>query len=140
MTVTLSIFGIAFAAFCVWLTVRIINRRERWAKWTLAGVIVGLPVLYVASFGPACWIASHTVRFDSSYDSIPVAYWPIGRMTLMENIVGDCLLRYAQFGMKTDAWISIPTSSDGFRLVIFGDSVTAANDRDSLLAKPEMSD
>jgi len=23
--------GIAFAAFCIWLTVRIVNRRERWA-------------------------------------------------------------------------------------------------------------
>jgi len=28
------------AAFCVWLTVRIVNRRERWAKWTLAFAIV----------------------------------------------------------------------------------------------------
>jgi len=51
---TPTILAIAFAAFCVWLTVRIVNRRERWAKWMLAGVI-GLPVLYVASFRPACW-------------------------------------------------------------------------------------
>jgi len=27
-----AIIGIAFAAFCVWLAVRIVNRRERWAK------------------------------------------------------------------------------------------------------------
>ena len=38
MLLALSIFGVTFAAFCVWLTVRIISRRERWAKWTLAGV------------------------------------------------------------------------------------------------------
>jgi hypothetical protein len=59
MALALMIFGIAFAAFCVWLTVRIVNRRERWAKRTLAGV-VGVPMLYVASIGPACWISSWT--------------------------------------------------------------------------------
>ena len=44
----LAALGVAFAAFCVWLTVRIINRRERWAKWTLA-VMLSLSVLYVLS-------------------------------------------------------------------------------------------
>ena len=57
MAILLPALPIAFGAFCVWLIVRIVNRRERWAKWTLAGV-VGVPVLYVASFGPACWFAS----------------------------------------------------------------------------------
>jgi hypothetical protein len=58
MEIVLPALAVAFAAFCVWLAVRIINRRDRWAKWTLAAV-VGLPVLYVASFGPACWLRSH---------------------------------------------------------------------------------
>jgi hypothetical protein len=53
MAMLLAALGVVFAAFGVWLIVRIVNRRERWAKWTLATVI-GLPVLYVASFGPAC--------------------------------------------------------------------------------------
>jgi hypothetical protein len=50
MAIALLIFGVAFAAFCVWLTVRIVNRRERWAKWTAAGVV--LFVLYPLSVGP----------------------------------------------------------------------------------------
>jgi cytochrome bd-type quinol oxidase subunit 1 len=54
MAITLGVFGVAFAAFCVWLVVRIINRRERWAKWTLA-MMIGLPALYVLSIGPAAW-------------------------------------------------------------------------------------
>ncbi|MBS0264216.1 MAG: hypothetical protein JSS02_19925 [Planctomycetes bacterium] len=57
MTILLPALTVSFAAFCVWLTVRIVNRRERWAKRTLAGV-VGLPALYVLSFGPACWLDS----------------------------------------------------------------------------------
>ena len=57
MIFALAIFGVSFAAICIWLTVRIINRHERWAKWTLA-MVLGVPVLYVASFGPACWLTS----------------------------------------------------------------------------------
>ena len=61
MAFVLPALAVAFAAFCIWLTVRIVNRREQWAKWTLAAV-VGLPVLYVLSFGPAhvlSWPSSH---------------------------------------------------------------------------------
>ena len=58
MTNFFPALAVAFAAFCVWLTVRIVNLRERWAKRTLAAV-VGVSVVYVASFGPACWLVSH---------------------------------------------------------------------------------
>jgi hypothetical protein len=54
----IAIFGttaVAFTALCLWLTMRIYNRRERWAKRTLAAVI-GAPVLYVLRIGPAAWI------------------------------------------------------------------------------------
>ncbi|HEY3965188.1 MAG TPA: hypothetical protein VGM05_11605 [Planctomycetaceae bacterium] len=60
MTILLPVLAVVFAAFCVWLTVRIVNRRERWAKWTLAGA-VGVPVLYVASFGPIVWLADREI-------------------------------------------------------------------------------
>ena len=73
MTLILIILVVAFPALCVWLIVRIVNRRERWAKRTLAAV-VGVPVLYVASFGPACWITSWT---DIGARVIPIAYFPI---------------------------------------------------------------
>jgi len=36
MTILLPTLGVAFAAACVWLGVRFVNRRERWAKSTLA--------------------------------------------------------------------------------------------------------
>ena len=53
MSIVLPTLAASFAALCIWLTVRIVNRQERWAKWTLA-VVVGLPVLHALSFGPAC--------------------------------------------------------------------------------------
>jgi hypothetical protein len=42
MTILLPALAVACAAFCVWLAVRIMNRRERWAKRTLT-LLVGLP-------------------------------------------------------------------------------------------------
>ncbi|MBI3861955.1 MAG: hypothetical protein HY290_08660 [Planctomycetia bacterium] len=59
--ILLPTLAVSFAAVCIWLTVRIVNRRERWAKWT-AVTVVGLPVLYVASFGPVYWLL-----FSSGY-------------------------------------------------------------------------
>lgn len=55
----LAVVGVALAAFAIWLTVRIITRREKWAKRTLAA-IVGLPVIYVLSIDPVCWFTSRT--------------------------------------------------------------------------------
>lgn len=73
MTILLPTLAIAFAAFCVWLAVRIFNRRERWAKWTLAATLAS-PVLYVASFGPACWSADR--KWISPHLTL-VAYRPL---------------------------------------------------------------
>lgn len=96
MPLTLPNLAVAFAAFCVWLAVRVINRKERWAKWTLIAVL-GLPVLYVASFGPACWWltslgptygnhnfpwATEAAAFSDANSRPRVAnlYWPVGWM------------------------------------------------------------
>ncbi len=68
-----AIVGVVFGGFCVWLGVRIVNRRERWAKWMLAAV-VAVPAVYIASFGPACWITSRTSRGTSA---IGIIYKPI---------------------------------------------------------------
>src|SRR5512144_358113 len=90
MTILLPALAVAFAAFCVWLTVRIINRRERWAKWTVVAV-VGLPVLYILSFGPACWWftipSGQSGNFPGTNDPLPPVqvhqtYWPIGWLAL----------------------------------------------------------
>src|SRR5579872_1373386 len=57
MAMVLPVLAVAYAAIAVWLTVRIVNRRERWAKRTAIWFLLGGPVLYVLSFGPACWLA-----------------------------------------------------------------------------------
>lgn len=99
MSIILPALGITFAAFCVWLTVRIVNRRERWAKWTLAAVL-NLPVLYVASFGPACWVSSRSGTGGSVVSS---AYQPILRLAFHSpGVIGTGILRYAQIFSNGD--------------------------------------
>ena len=54
MSTLLPAMCIAFAAFCVWLTVRIINRRERWAM-SVARITVAVGlflVLFVMHYWP----------------------------------------------------------------------------------------
>lgn len=43
----LAVLGVACAAFCVWLGVRVVNRRERWPKRLAIGLFVVLVI-----FGP----------------------------------------------------------------------------------------
>jgi len=53
-----STLGVVCATFSVWLTVRIVNRRERWAKRTAVALIV-LLVVYPLSLGPLVGATTH---------------------------------------------------------------------------------
>jgi hypothetical protein len=73
MAILLPALTVAFAALCIWLSVRGVNRQERWAKWMLP-LAVGASVLYVASFGP--WFKHRTARivaFPRQLDETPDA-------------------------------------------------------------------
>jgi Kef-type K+ transport system membrane component KefB len=53
-----SALGVIFVIFSIWLTVRIVNWRERWTKWTAVALAV-LLVLYPLSIGPLVWATTH---------------------------------------------------------------------------------
>ena len=87
-------------------------------------LLVGLPVLYVASFGPACWWVAKENRWPShwggitlkhkveEYRRVPLVYWPIG--CFIEHgprRIVDALLCYSVlFGSPR---LGYPTSWDG---------------------------
>ncbi len=70
------------------------------AFWTTVA-IVGV-LLYVASFGPACWMYSRT---SSQYPNIGAVYCPL--LLIAEIIPGSLriLVPYATFGMPENGWI-----------------------------------
>jgi hypothetical protein len=71
--ILLSALSVVVAAFCVWLAVRIVNRREQWAKWTAFGLFAVL-VVYPLSAGPACWLQQHQFI---SLQAFALLYWPL---------------------------------------------------------------
>jgi hypothetical protein len=91
----LPALGVMFATVCVWLTVRIINRKERWAKRSLA-VVIGLPALYVLSVGPMTRLVIHypvpaSVRNAYRQVYAPLA-WARARSTTLNYVEGVSLL------------------------------------------------
>src|SRR5882724_11136068 len=81
---TILLPTVAFAGLCVWLAVRIVNRRKRLATWTVAAILFGMPMHYLLSFGPTCWWLSEpqtTQMGKSVFRKVwhaPPGYWPIG--------------------------------------------------------------
>ena len=52
------------------------RKKPGWLFWTTV-VLVGVPVLYAGSFGPACWMTSqHAKRLPRLPHRAMVAYWP----------------------------------------------------------------
>jgi len=99
------------AAFCIWLTVRIINLRERWAKRT-AVVTAGL-VLYILSFGPAWWLAN---RCRWCYPGYCAVYWPVGFVAgVSPKPINAAIRRYVRvFGESFGpSPVSLPFSARG---------------------------
>jgi hypothetical protein len=82
MSILLPTLFAGFAGACIWLGVRYFNRRDRWAKWTLV-LVLSLPTLYVASFGPACWITS---RLDYGTSLVPIVYRPLIRRFSLKRL------------------------------------------------------
>lgn len=94
MTVLYLTLTIAFAAFWVWLGVRIVNRKERWAKRLMA-TIISLPVLYVASFGPACWITS---RVNRGAPLVTAIYGPVVKKVPVPSVIAILTDQYSRLG------------------------------------------
>lgn len=76
MVIVLATVGVAFGAFCIWLTVRVVNR-ERWAKWTAVGLAVSLPAAYILSTGPLIWLVERDLLSDSTFGEVERLYTPL---------------------------------------------------------------
>ena len=101
--VLLLLMAVSYAAGLIWLTVRVINRKERWAKWTLAATIVGPPVLYVLSFGPACWLNERTSKefILTTGDLDNGSYWDRG---IGQNVFRSAYKPFFKFAGQRPGW------------------------------------
>jgi hypothetical protein len=88
----IAAIGVALAAFCIWLTVRIINRGEAWAKRLLTSLIVVL-VIYPATTGPLVCLDAHDLLPRWMNGPIDFFYAPLeilgnGSRTVRRAMIG----------------------------------------------------
>jgi hypothetical protein len=77
MTIVLSVLGVAFAAFCVWLTVRLVNRGWKPGRRFWIFATLGLAFSYPMSWGPAIHV----------YQSCGRPAWMETSLTIYEPLV-----------------------------------------------------
>jgi hypothetical protein len=120
LNLTAAALTVGFIAVCIWLVVRITNRRERWAMWMLA-TVVSVPLFYVVSFGPACWWFASAWTPTGPYGGIscpgpaaPRIYWPIGRLSMR----GPRPIRSAigWYAKRRSDHVMLPFEPDGIRM------------------------
>jgi hypothetical protein len=108
----LSALAVTFAAlvaFCTWLVVRFVNRRERWAKRMLVGIVIITPVLYVLGSGPATFLITHWLISAKAQQELAAFYSPLN--WIAENgpaPVRDSLFWYTNLWRSDDPLIDDP--------------------------------
>jgi hypothetical protein len=120
MTILLPALAVAFGAFCVWLTVRILNRRERWAKWTAVGLI--LVVAYPLGTGPVQWLNWNTPPVPYFAEAARTVYAPIRWLGGKSPAVGRTLDWYVGLwvdwndapGLNLPPGVRLPSSWERF--------------------------
>ncbi|HEY3963509.1 MAG TPA: hypothetical protein VGM05_03065 [Planctomycetaceae bacterium] len=125
MAAIFPVLAVAFAAFCIWLGVRFYNRRECWSKWTLAGIL-GLPLLYVASFGPACrstatpWLGRGIPLAQIPRPSWMNLYRPLCWLSdrYQGSFFSTAILKYVEFSIPQNSLVAIQMDSDDSHLWI----------------------
>jgi hypothetical protein len=121
MSIVIPALGVACAAFVVWLIVRRVNRRERWTMWAIV-IVVGVPAIYVISFGPACWFAARFVLSSNPAFTQPSSristrlyapiWWAINRRRI--PVVSEALAIYGVIGIPRGGVLEIPSQEGDF--------------------------
>ncbi len=87
------------------------DRKKPLWPWIVT-LLIGLPVLYVALFGPACWLATSWAPLRGPVNSIySPAAWAYFKTP--KNAVGKAIIWYANVGGDVNFY---GTEHSGFRL------------------------
>jgi hypothetical protein len=70
-----TFLGVAFTAFCIWLTVRIVNRRERWAIFVARALSAVLLLFFVGHllYHPQPWVKFDPAKLSQLAKGMPQA-------------------------------------------------------------------
>jgi hypothetical protein len=101
-----AFFGVVFTGFCVWFGVRVFNRKERSAKRIALAMFIVF-ALYIASLGPASWLASWGVLpLNPTAKFYLPMFCAVDRTSLRaDRWITDALGWYTRVGEKSDGQI-----------------------------------
>jgi hypothetical protein len=106
MIIILPALAVSIAALLIWLTIRIVNRRERWAKWAAAGLILLVIAAYPLSVGPVLVFApSLRIRADEFYRCYYPIYWASYRSEIVDQVVFDWYCEYIWQDCFVSFWL-----------------------------------
>src|SRR5262245_17890495 len=93
------------------------ERKKPLWQWIVA-LLIGFPILYVASFGPACWwFSTQPISLPGAPPPIrnaPRLYWPIGWVESHgPRPLRRAIWNYATAGIPEGVILAIPISWDG---------------------------
>ena len=78
------------------------NRKPKTGGAAILAVLLLLPVLYVASVGPACAMLVHDIIDSRTYQAI---YWPVEWFAARSNWSYAALIEYQEFcGAENDSY------------------------------------
>jgi hypothetical protein len=79
------------------------------AFWTT--VVLAVPILYVASFGPVCWAVSRVTRWSGPWGATNFLYSPILRVWYHDGATSKAIRWYANLGAGAD--LTVGQDDDG---------------------------
>ena len=109
MTFLFPTLSVAFAAFCVWLTVRVVNRRERWAKWTAIAAIATV-AFYLGGYFTVR--ATHTKRWFDKSTGETGSFTFFDTWSWMDTLLYRAYYRHSSLTGYSSDEISIETNGD----------------------------
>lgn len=111
------------------------HRKSSVGFW--AAAILSLPVLYVGSFGPACWWAAHSHARSDSGTPFWVIYWPLGQV--MRKEVPGASRKLGEYGilrMRPGGEILVPSCPPHDRIWLARDGLGIAPNQALSLGVP----
>ena len=88
------------------------SKKPLW-PWIVA-LLIGLPVLYVSSFGPACWLTAQRNGWSKLQPHrAMIIYYPLGALAARRDTVSACLRWWMTLAVPRAHAAVVPTNARG---------------------------
>lgn len=82
--------------------------------------LAAVPLLYVVTFGPACWLTAQTVVGGEVVPSRGMwVYWPLGKVASdIDSVGGRVAIWWMTLGVRKGQSVVVPTAPNGNAMIL----------------------